>query len=230
MRRPEFPAVDGVTQSYRKDTTTIRFLKPNSGRSNIGRSFRSLRVNPRCAGNGGGRRRRVFGRVLSGLGAILTSVPIAIVEAIRHWRATRSTAPIDIRRAAVVGGTAILVAVAMVFVLRNASTHTIVQRGTLGYLPFVGDRGIVNSANELLWERFGYGPAAIEMIKEHPIDGIGIGTFHALAIDYGRLVGYPSAQHPNALGPTTRKAGSGTSSRSSVSSAASRCCGGAWSR
>lgn len=135
----------------------------------------------------------------TGLAAILTSMPIALIEAIRHWRATRSTSPIDVRRLAVVGGTGILVAIAMVVVLRNASTHTVIQRGTLGYLPLVGDRGLANSANELLWERFGYGLAAIEMIKEHPIDGIGVGTFHALVIDYGRLVGYPSAEHVNAL-------------------------------
>lgn len=135
----------------------------------------------------------------TGLAAILTSVPIATVEAIRNWRSTRSTSSVDIRRVAIVGGSALLVAVAMVLVLRNASTHTIVQRGTLGYLPFIGDRGIANSANELLWERFGYGPAAIEMIKEHPIDGIGVGTFHALVIDYGRLVGYPSAEHLSPL-------------------------------
>ena len=62
-------------------------------------------------------------------------------------------------------------------------------RGTLGYIPFVGDRGIADSANELLWDRFGYGPAAIQMIKEHPIDGVGLGTFHALSYDYGKLIG-----------------------------------------
>ena len=33
----------------------------------------------------------------------------------------------------------------MVVVLQSASTHTVVQRGTLGYVPFIGDRGIVNS-------------------------------------------------------------------------------------
>ncbi len=66
-------------------------------------------------------------------------------------------------------------------------------------MPFIGEYGVVKSINILLWERFGYGPAAIEMIKEHPIDGIGVGTFHALVIDYGRLVGYPSEEHLNIL-------------------------------
>ena len=99
-----------------------------------------------------------------------------------------------------------MLAVAVVVALQNASTHTIVQRGTLGYLPFFGDRGIVNSANELLWERFGYGPAAIEMVKEHPIDGVGVGMFHTLVHDFGTLRGYRA----RTLSPTTRRTGSGT--------------------
>ena len=103
--------------------------------------------------------------------------------------------------------------------MQKASTHTVIQRGTWGYIPFYGDKGIKNSVNELLWERFGYGPAAIEMIKEHPIDGIGVGTFHALSHDFGKLRGIPWQ-------PTTRKAGSATFSRSSAWSAACRCCGG----
>jgi hypothetical protein len=75
----------------------------------------------------------------------------------------------------------------------------VIQRGSLNYVPFIGEYGVVKSINILLWERFGYGPAAIEMIKEHPIDGIGVGTFHYLVIDYGRLVGYPSEEHLNFL-------------------------------
>lgn len=95
-------------------------------------------------------------------------------------------------------GVIAVVAVGMVFVLQRASTHTIVARGTLGYLPFIGDRGTLNSAKELLWERFGYGPAAIEMIKEHPIDGIGIGVFHSQAYDFGQVAGYTIPQADNA--------------------------------
>jgi hypothetical protein len=126
----------------------------------------------------------------TGLAAVGLSLAIAAVEALRHWRATRSTTRIDMRRAAIAGVGLVVVAAAMVFALQKASTHTIVQRGTLGYLPFIGDRGVLNSANELLWERFGYGPAAIEMVKEHPIEGIGVGAFHALVLDYGTTAGY----------------------------------------
>lgn len=126
----------------------------------------------------------------TGLAAVATSLVIALIEAIRHWRATRSASPIDTRRIAAFAVLALVVAAALVAVLQRASTHTIVARGTLGYLPLIGDRGILDSANELLWERFGYGPAAIQMIREHPIDGIGVGTFHALVIDYGKATGY----------------------------------------
>jgi hypothetical protein len=124
----------------------------------------------------------------TGLAAFGVSLMFALFEAIRGWHARSE--PLDLRRVAMAGAGAIVLAIALVIVLQNASTHTIVARGTLGYLPFIGDRGIVNSANELLWERFGYGPAAIEMIEEHPIEGVGVGMFHALSYDFGKLRGY----------------------------------------
>jgi hypothetical protein len=86
----------------------------------------------------------------------------------------------------------------MVALLRNASTHTVIARGSWTYIPFYGDKGIKGSINELLWERFGYGPAAIEMIKEHPIDGVGVGVFHALSTDFGKVAGYTIPQPDNA--------------------------------
>lgn len=133
----------------------------------------------------------------TGLAALMVSLAIALIETVRSWRAGHSHP--DWRRVALVGAGAIALALALVLVLQKASTHTVIARGVKGYLPFIGDRGIRASFNELLWERNGYGPAAIEMIKEHPIDGVGVGTFHALVMDYGRLVGYPSVQHANAL-------------------------------
>lgn len=124
----------------------------------------------------------------TGLAALLVSLAIALVEAgISVWS---GRVRVDVRKLAMAAGGAIVIAIALVLVLRNASTHTIVARGTLGYLPFFGDRGIAASANELLWERFGYGVAGVEMIKEHPVDGVGVGTFHALSYDFGKLRGY----------------------------------------
>jgi hypothetical protein len=118
----------------------------------------------------------------TGLAAVLISVPIAAVEAVRWLK-------LDLRKLAIAGIGVLVIGSAMILVLQSASTHTIVQRGTLGYLPFFGDRGIATSANELLWDRFGYGPAAIQMIKEHPLDGVGVGTFHTLSYDFGRAAG-----------------------------------------
>jgi hypothetical protein len=93
------------------------------------------------------------------------------------------------RAAAMVAGL-LAVAVVLIVALRFSNTHTIAARGTLGYLPFFGDRGIAESVNELLWERFGYGPAAIEMVKQHPIDGVGVGMFHTLVHDFALELGY----------------------------------------
>jgi O-antigen ligase len=118
----------------------------------------------------------------TGLASVLISTMIAGAEALRWLK-------LDFRKLAYAGGAAVVVGAVMVAVLQNASTHTIVQRGTLGYLPFIGDRGIAESADELLWDRFGYGPAAIQMIREHPLSGVGLGIYHSQAHDFGELVG-----------------------------------------
>jgi hypothetical protein len=127
----------------------------------------------------------------TGLAAVIVGLAIALFEGARSWRANR--AAVDPRKIAIGAAGALALALVLAAVLQNASTHTIVQRGTLGYLPFIGDRGIAASANELLWERFGYGPAAIQMISEYPIEGVGIGTFHPLSHDFGILRGYALA-------------------------------------
>jgi hypothetical protein len=133
----------------------------------------------------------------TGLAAVGISVMVAAYESARHWWTNRSAA-IDVRRIALVGIAALVVAAGMVMLLQRASTHTIVARGALFYIPFYGDKTIAQSANELLWERFGYGPAAIEMIKEHPIDGIGVGVFHSQSYDFGKVAGYTIPQFDNA--------------------------------
>jgi hypothetical protein len=119
----------------------------------------------------------------TGLAALLVGLSVAGFEGVRATR-------FDLRRAAT-GALALIVLVGITFVvLQRASTHTIVQRGTLGYLPFIGDRGIGESANELLWERFGYGTTAVQMVREHPVAGVGVGAFHYLVRDFGTLSGY----------------------------------------
>jgi hypothetical protein len=122
----------------------------------------------------------------TGLGAIGVSVVVAgfeVARALRH-------SGVGLKQMARPAAGLALVAIALVVVLRGASTHTVVQRGVLHYLPIVGDHSLAHTANEWLWERFGYGPAAIEMIKSHPIEGVGVGLFHTLVHDFGRLRGY----------------------------------------
>lgn len=126
----------------------------------------------------------------TGLAALLVSLVIAVFEALRAWRSASTARRVSSGRVAAMAGGVLIIAVLLIVGLRFSSTHTIAARGTLGYLPFYGDRGIAASANELLWERFGYGPAALEMVKEHPIDGVGIGMFHTLAHDFATLRGY----------------------------------------
>lgn len=125
----------------------------------------------------------------TGLVAVAVSLAITAIEAIRYWRAARSSR-INVKRIVIAGAVAIVVLFGLVTVLQKATTDTVVRRGSLQYVPLIGEQGIVNSVNILLWERFGYGPAAIQMIKEHPIDGIGVGAFHSLVVDYGKTRGY----------------------------------------
>lgn len=122
----------------------------------------------------------------TGLAAIGVSLIVAAFEAARA--ATRSGVGLR-QMAKPVAGLA-LVAIVLIVALRGASTHTVVQRGVLHYLPLIGDHSLSYTANEWLWERFGYGPAAIEMIKSHPLEGVGVGMFHTLVHDFGRLRGY----------------------------------------
>ena len=127
----------------------------------------------------------------TGLASVMISVLIAGFEAVRRSKR-------DLRKLATTIALIAAGAVILGLVLSRASTHTVIQRGTWTYIPFYGDKSISESVNELLWERYGYGPAAIEMIKDHPLEGVGPGMFHALSHDFGKLVGHPVPQPDNA--------------------------------
>ena len=134
----------------------------------------------------------------TGLAAVGVSVAIAAWEGITHWRSTRASSPINMTRMLVTGAAVIVLALAMVTLLSKASTHTVIARGSWTYIPWYGDKSIGESVNELLWERFGYGPAAVKMIAEHPIEGVGVGMFHPLSHDFGKVAGYTIPQTDNA--------------------------------
>ena len=127
----------------------------------------------------------------TGLASVMISVLIAAFEAMRGSK-------LDLRKLAATIAVILAGALVLALVLSRASTHTVIQRGTWTYIPFYGDKSISESVNELLWERYGYGPAAIEMIKDHPLEGVGPGMFHSLSHDFGKLAGHPVPQPDNA--------------------------------
>lgn len=123
----------------------------------------------------------------TGLAAVLIGLAALAVEGARYLRAHREVAP---RRLLVPAAIIALIGAALAISLTQSRTHTFYGRGVHRYIPFYGDIGIARSINDLLWERYGYGPAAIQMLREQPMAGVGVGAFHTLVYDYGKLVGY----------------------------------------
>ena len=121
---------------------------------------------------------------------ILLTVALAAIafETLRAWRRTEESSAQSTRRLVMMIGGAVAVAAIALLVVRGSSITTIGERGSFGYIPFFGDIGIRESARQLLWHRFGYGPAAVQMITEHPWAGVGSGTFHTLVRDYSIAV------------------------------------------
>ena len=82
---------------------------------------------------------------------------------------------------------AIAVAAIALLITRGSSIMTVDARGSSGFIPFFGDLGIRESARQLLLDRYGYAPAAMQMITEHPWAGVGAGTFHTLVRDFALM-------------------------------------------
>jgi hypothetical protein len=57
-------------------------------------------------------------------------------------------------------------------------------------LPAASVASMTTFLHELLWRRQDYGTVAVTMIRDHPLFGVGVGSFHLLTADYGTLVGY----------------------------------------
>jgi hypothetical protein len=125
----------------------------------------------------------------TGLAALLIILAAAAFEHWRSWR-SRPDRSINIRRLAAGVAGALAIVVVAVLALRASSTTTVADRGLLDHLPLVGHQSIGRTLNDWIWERFGYGPAAIRMLREHPVSGVGVGAFHTLAHDFGKLEGY----------------------------------------
>ena len=74
-------------------------------------------------------------------------------------------------------------------------TAAVVVSGLLWSSAAIGPLQRLRAVNEIrteeavqrLWARGGYGTIALQMIREHPLTGVGFGTYHWLAPDYWRV-------------------------------------------
>lgn len=116
----------------------------------------------------------------------LLGVAWLFAEAWRGWRARerRSSRPIWLAAAA---GAAVVVAIG-VLLARGSATSTVFAR-IPSLVPGMEEGTSVGSTLWQLWDRFGYGSAALGMIREHPVAGVGVGAFHALVHDYAAVHG-----------------------------------------
>ncbi len=131
-----------------------------------------------------------MGVLASGSRTALIALTIGLAavafEGFMAWRKAGALMPSAKRLAPLVIGVLVLAVIVQV-VARGWSITSVVARGSLGYIPGVGDLGIRESA-WLLWDRFGYGSAAVRMITEHPWVGVGVGSFHTLVHDFAKAV------------------------------------------
>ncbi len=141
-----------------------------------------------------------FGGAMAGVGiglvGVLTSgsrtalITIAIglaavaFEGLQAWRRSDASSRPSTKRLLGVAASLILLAAVALAVVRGSSITSVAERGSFGYIPFIGEVGIRQTAYDLLWDRFGYGEPAVEMVKEHPWSGTGVGTFHTLVHDF----------------------------------------------
>jgi hypothetical protein len=116
-----------------------------------------------------------------------------VIAALRHrglWQ------PRIGRLVALLGVAVFLLAAALV--PRDFTSSNPLERAFARVPPFEGSE-IRRFATEL-WVRFGYGRAADAMVLEHPISGVGVGSFHLIAPEYiyrdtGRIIPPDNAQN-----------------------------------
>jgi hypothetical protein len=106
----------------------------------------------------------------------------------RWWRSSEAQSKPLTKRLLPVGIAAAVAVVLVLLITRGSLTTTIIARGTLGFIPGIGDLPIQESLRQLT-DRFGYGRAATRMIREHPWSGVGVGSFHTLVHDYASASG-----------------------------------------
>jgi len=121
--------------------------------------------------------------------AVIALGPSAMaVEAWRAYRSDAGRAVGDGKRLILIGAGVAVLAVFVLLITQSSSTTTVLGRG--GLLPEFSEVGLKESVRRQFWVRNGYGPAAINMIKDHALVGVGVGAFHTLVRDFGIESGY----------------------------------------
>jgi O-Antigen ligase len=111
------------------------------------------------------------------LAAILVGFAVIVYEGWHQGRSNRNVAPIAIGVAIIAG----------IVGLAGSSTMTVFTR-LHSFVPGLEENTTFGSAAWALWQRNGYGSAAMRMVAEHPLQGVGAGIFHTLVLDYRVLV------------------------------------------
>ncbi len=131
-----------------------------------------------------------LGVAMSGSRSALIGFALGIgalgVESLLAWRRSAGPSrglPQTKQVAPIVAGLVALIVVGWLAATGSAVT-SVVGRGVLRYMPFYGEVGIRQTMFEIFWERYGYGTSAVQMIKEYPLGGTGIGSFHTLVNDF----------------------------------------------
>lgn len=101
------------------------------------------------------------------------------------WRvATRHLTPALRRAAAWAAASAAVIVVALMALVAGGSSTTSVLARIPSLVPGMEEGSTFGGTVLQLWERFGYGTAAMRMIAEHPLQGVGLGGFNTLVRDY----------------------------------------------
>ena len=115
------------------------------------------------------------------------------------WKAWQAHGSRYSRRAVIAGAVIGLVAALGLglLVARGSATATVFAR-IPSLIPGMEEGATVSSSLWQLWDRFGYGTAAVGMIREHPLEGVGVGSFHTLVHDYATVYGQRQIPPDNA--------------------------------
>ena len=134
------------------------------------------------------------------LGAMAIGVAALGYQGFKTWRSAQGASRLTASRLAIIVVAAVVLGAAALTVTRQASITTVIDRGALEFIPGLGERGMAASLRDVLWDRFGYGPAAVSMIMDHPWAGVGVGSFNTLVTDFavsrnGRRLAPDNAQN-----------------------------------